>query len=72
MNERGEYGVSAWRFNCGNCKESKTLGPPHEMRRCTVFAIGVLSYDRACPSWGSRNRRLVDARCAGAEQGTQR
>lgn len=64
-NERGDFGDSAWRYNCGNCKESRTLGPPHEMRRCMVWAIGVVRYDSACPSWEPRKR----ARKAGAEQG---
>ena len=53
INEYGEFGVSSWRFNCGNCKESRSRlgGRDCEMRRCMVFAINVLSYDKACPSW---------------------
>ena len=70
--ERGEFGNSAWRYNCGNCKESRALGPPlngpkNEMRRCMVFALQVLNYDKACLSW--EPRKVVEARRADAEQG---
>lgn len=70
-NERGDYGASAWRFNCGNCKESRSRlgGPDCEMLRCSVFAIDILSYDKACPAYEPRGRKMVEARRAGAEQG---
>jgi len=69
-NERGEFGDSAWRYNCGNCKESRNRlgGRGCEMLRCSVFALDVLSYDKACPSW--EPRKMAEARRAGAEQGT--
>jgi len=38
------------------------------MLRCSVFAIDVLSYDKACLSYEPRN--MVEARKHGAEQGT--
>lgn len=69
-NERGQFGASAWRYNCGNCRESRPRlgGRDCEMLRCSVFAIDVLSYDKACLSYEPRN--MVEARRAGAEQGT--
>ena len=62
VNHCGNYGASAWRFNCGNCKESRSRlgGPDCEMLRCSVFAIDVLSYDKACPSWEPRNKKVVE------------
>lgn len=67
-NERGEFGGSAWRYNCGNCKESRNRlgGRDCEMLRCSVFALDVLGYDKACPSW--EPRKMAGARRVGAEQ----
>lgn len=57
-NERGDFGASAWRYNCGNCKESRPRlgGRDDETRRCMVFAINVLSTDKACSAYEPRKR----------------